>query len=474
MKLPAEFHSPMMEMILRLAEMVNCDRSDRYGSIVSILKRSSGAGMSDQAAAKAASGSDRTMNASILEAARIEMARRSRQLGGILATDGYQGLINRARRKAADWLRPSTLVWPVFPEDVIAADLSRPPLIRVRRAEPGDPILVNWVMSPPSAGSGGHTTIFRILNYLQRHGYRNRIYFYDTYGSDLKYYENIVREYYGFTSEIGDMRKGMPDADAVIATAWPSAYAVYNARSAGKRFYFVQDYEPYFHPVSSSSVFAENTYRMRFHGIAAGRWLAEKLSQDFGMEADFFPFGCDSARYRRDPSSARSGVAFYARFGTPRRAVELGLLALELFAKRHPHVELHLFGQQLGRLPFKFINHGSTTPDRLNEIYNRCFAGLSLSLTNVSLVPYEMLASGCIPIVNDAENNRMVLDNPYIQYAQPTPHALVGALEAAMCRPDFETLSIQGAGSVSSTSWETAGAIVDDVLRRALSSSPEL
>jgi hypothetical protein len=53
MKLPAEFHPPMMEMILRLAEMVNCDRSDRCGSILSILKRSSGAGTSDQAAAKA-------------------------------------------------------------------------------------------------------------------------------------------------------------------------------------------------------------------------------------------------------------------------------------------------------------------------------------------------------------------------------------------------------------------------------------
>lgn len=43
------------------------------------------------------------MNASILEAASIEMACRSRQLGGILATDGYRGLINRARTKAADF-----------------------------------------------------------------------------------------------------------------------------------------------------------------------------------------------------------------------------------------------------------------------------------------------------------------------------------------------------------------------------------
>lgn len=408
------------------------------------------------------------MNASILEAARIQMARRGRQLSGILATDGYRGLINRARSKAADWLRPSDLVWPLFPEDAIAADLSRPPAVRRRWAEPGDPLFVNWVMSPPGIGSGGHTTIFRILNYLQRHGYSNRIYFYNPYGADLKYYEGIVRNYYGFGSEVGDVRDGMADADAIVATAWPSAYAVYNSRCAGKRFYFVQDYEPYFHPVSTQSVLAENTYRMGFQGIAAGRWLAEKLSRDFGMETDFFPFGCDTAQYRRNPASRRPGVAFYARFGTPRRAVELGLLALELFAKRHPQVELHLFGEDLGRLPFEFVNHGPTTPARLNEIYNRCFAGLSLSLTNVSLVPHEMLAAGCIPVVNDAEHNRMVLDNPYVQYADATPHALAAALEAVMNRPDFETVSQEGAASVGPMSWDLSGAAVDAILRRTL------
>jgi O-antigen biosynthesis protein len=408
------------------------------------------------------------MNASILETACVEMARRGRQLGNVLSTDGYGGVVNRVRAKAADWIRPRDLNWPVFPEDVIAADLGRAPVIRARKAAASDAICVNWIMSPPGVGSGGHTTIFRILNYLQRQGYRNRVYFYDPYGSDLTYYERIVRESYGFDSEVGDVRQGMADADAVVATAWPSAYAAYNARSAGKRFYFVQDYEPHFHPVSTHSVLAENSYRMRFHGITAGRWLAEKLTHDFGMQADSFPFGCDTEKYFRSPSSVRSGVAFYARIGTPRRAVELGLLALELFAKRHPQVELHLFGQDLGKLPFKFINHGSISPEQLNGIYNRCFAGLSLSLTNVSLVPYEMLAAGCIPVVNDAEQNRMVLDNPYIRYAAPTPHALAAALEAAMNEPASGDTSAKAAASVTAASWDIAGVAVDDIFKRVL------
>ena len=98
----------------------------------------------------------------------------------------------------------------------------------------------------------------------------------------------------------------------------------------------------------------------------------------------------------------------------------------------------------MGDLPFKFVNHGLVTPAKLNEIYNRCFAGLSLSLTNVSLVPHEMLAAGCIPVVNDADHNRMVLDNPHVRYAAPTPHSLAAALEAVVNMPDFEAVSKAG------------------------------
>jgi hypothetical protein len=108
------------------------------------------------------------------------------------------------------------------------------------------------------------------------------------------------------------------------------------------------------------------------------------------------------------------------------------------------------------------------TPARLNEIYNLCFAGLSLSLTNVSLVPYEMLASGCIPVVNDAVHNRMVLDNPHIRYAPLTPHSLAAALEAVVTMPDFEEVSKLAAESVASASWDDAGAAVDSALRKAL------
>ncbi|PTM97183.1 rhamnosyltransferase WsaF family glycosyltransferase [Mycoplana dimorpha] len=405
---------------------------------------------------------------SALSSTRLQIERRTRQIYNLLTNEGFTAVADRVRAKAVDWIKPRKFTWEVRPEDVIAADLERRPLNCLLPIVADQPIMINWVMVPAGPGSGGHTTISRIIRYLQAKGHKNRVYFYDPYGGDQKYYEHLARQHYGITCEIGWVRNGMSDAHAVVATSWPSAYAVYNAGTAGKRFYFVQDYEPYFYPVGTNSALAENTYRMGFHGITAGRWLADKLSREFGMDTDSFPFGCDTARYHYEASARRSGIAFYARPETPRRAVELGLLALELFAKRQPGIELHLFGTDMAGTSLKFIDHGVASPEKLNDVYNSCRAGLALSLTNVSLVPHEMLACGCIPVVNDAGHNRMVLDNPYVRYAPLTPSGLAAALDDVVCAPDADAHSKRAAASVLTMSWDTAGAAVEEALYRSL------
>jgi glycosyltransferase involved in cell wall biosynthesis len=260
----------------------------------------------------------------------------------------------------------------------------------------------------------------------------------------------------------------MEDAHAVFATAWPTAYPVFNSPCKGKRFYFVQDYEPHFHPVGALSLLAENTYHMGFHAITAGRWLAVKLREECNSPADSFEFGCDTSVYRIRESSQRTGLVFYARPEAPRRGFELGMMAMETFAARNPSIDMHFYGERMGKLPFSVIDHGRVNPERLNEIYNKCFAGLSLSLTNVSLVPHEMLAAGCIPVVNEARQNRIVLDNPFIRYAQPYPEALAAALEEVVQDPDFNSLSRSAAASVRGVTWSDAGATVDGIVRSAL------
>lgn len=411
---------------------------------------------------------------SLIEQSEAQIGRRYRQFREIWTSEGTRGITDRVRMAAAELLAPKNVMMPVNRADVLAANLSRPFHVTVPKVIPGQPVTINWVTIPAGPKSGGHTTMFRIIRYLEAHGYVNRVYFYNVYRGDHRYYESIVRSFYGFDGEVASLDERMEDAHAVVASSWATAYPVFNSPCTGKRFYFVQDFEPYFHPVGAWSLLAENTYRMGFHAITAGRWLAQKLSTEFGMSADSFEFGCDTSRYNRLQSSKRSGVVFYARPEAARRGFELGLMAIEAFAARHPEIEIHFYGEKMGNLSFRFVDHGRIMPDELNSIYNRCYAGLSLSLTNVSLVPHEMLAAGCIPVVNDAIQNRIVLDNPFVRYAPPYPQALASELEALVMTHDFDSLSQAAAASVCGATWDDAGATVDAIFRRALEVNPQV
>lgn len=406
----------------------------------------------------------------MIEQAQAQCGRRYRQFLNVLVSQGLCGITDRMRTAAAEWLAPKHTLLPVERADVLRADLSCPPPVRMPSMTDGQPVVMNWVIIPPGPRSGGYSTIFRIIRYLEKNGYTNRVYFYNVYSADHQYYVSVIRNYYGFHGVVADL-KDMHDAHAVVATSWPTAYPVFNSQCAGKRFYFVQDFEPFFYSTGALSFLAENTYRMGFHAITAGRWLAQKLSEEFGMSADSFEFGCDTSRYYRLPDTDRSGVVFYARPEAARRGFELGVMAIEMFAAAHPEIELHFYGDTMGKLPFRFIDHGRIAPEELNSIYNQCYAGLSLSLTNVSLVPHEMLAAGCIPVVNDAVHNRMVLDNPFVRYAAAYPQALASELEAVVMARNFDSISRAAAASVRLATWDGAGATVDSILRRVLNVS---
>ncbi len=406
----------------------------------------------------------------LFEQARLKLLHRSRQFRSVWAEKGVQGVVDRLQRGVLARFVSTTAPLPVQPSDILACDLSSVRSWPVPPLDTQQPITINWVTTPPARGSGGHTTMFRLIQHFQQSGHRCRVYLYDANGGDGAYYASTVRDVFpAFKGEIGDVAGGMDEAHAVVATSWQTAYPVYRARSAGKRFYLVQDFEPWFYPIGGQSILAENTYRMGFHAITAGRFLAGKLRAEYGMAADLFDFGCDTQTYRILPDSAgRNGIVFYAKPEVPRRAFELGLMALRLFHERRPDVTIHFYGSKISRQAFPFVDHGVVSPNELNQIYNQCRAGMSLSMTNVSLVPHEMLAAGCIPVLNDAEHNRIVLDNAFARYAAPNPHALAAALEDIVSTANFPALSAAASTSVSSASWGAAGIAVEKAIRSAV------
>jgi glycosyltransferase involved in cell wall biosynthesis len=402
---------------------------------------------------------------------RPSVAERVRQTGRLLRSEGPSGVAVRLLNRTRDALEsPGYDSLPVGREDlvraseIVARDRPLPEPIPWRS---GEPLTVAWVCGPAGEGSGGHTTMFRMVAALERAGHTCVVYIHDRHGWEIDQHRRTIRTWWPWVeAEVRDLGGGIDDAHVVFATSWETAYPVLASPAKGVRCYFVQDFEPGFYPAGSVALLAEATYRFGFHGVTAGRWLAQLLRRDYGMSAGHFDFGVDLDRYGIEASGKRAGICYFCRPATPRRAHELAVVALDLFAARYPEVTIHTYGERPGGLPFATTDHGLLTPAQLAALYGRCVAGLVLSATNVSLVPHEMLACGCIPVVNDAEHNRVVLDNDHVAYAAATPFALADALSRLVSKPSGEQLASAeaAAASVDAISWRESGDQIERIL----------
>lgn len=325
-------------------------------------------------------------------------------------------------------------------------------------------------MTPPAAGSGGHTTLFRLIEGLERAGHDCHLFLYDRFQGDIRRHAATIATHWPrLRAQVHDVSAGLSAMDGWVATSWQTAHVLASRpRTSGKRFYLVQDFEPYFYPRGSTYSMAEDTYRFGFTGITAGRWLAEKLEREFGMPCDFFEFGADRDVYHPSPDAIRDGVAFYTKPGVARRGHELGMLALARFHELRPDATIHIYGDSPPPQPFPFVDHGKQSPQALNKIYNSCRVGLSLSFTNVSLVPWEMLASGTIPVVNDAEHNRAVLDNGRVVWAHPSPDSIAHAMDSAFALHAGPGFSSELSNSTANASWNVAAERVRETIETSL------
>jgi O-antigen biosynthesis protein len=350
--------------------------------------------------------------------------------------------------------------------DALAVDWSTPhPAVASPARVAAGPLTVAWIMSPPGQASGGHQNLYRFISYMEGAGHRVKIYLYSVSDhiavADVKKMTAGSSSYPAIKASIEwYSADGVSnDVDAIFATGWETAYPAFRDSSLARRFYFVQDFEPYFYPVGTDSVLAENTYRFGFTGITAGNWLSGKLAAEYGMRTTAFEFGVNRNDYHFVNEGLRKEIFFYARPVTQRRGFELGVMALDLFARERPDYLINLAGWDVSRfrLPFAFRNLGSMAVHELNDVYNRCAAGLVLSMTNMSLLPLELMGAGVIPVVNDGDNNTKVSSNPYIEYSAASPRALADRMIATVDRPDLPSHARAAAASLDDADWSKSG-----------------
>jgi glycosyltransferase involved in cell wall biosynthesis len=323
---------------------------------------------------------------------------------------------------------------------------------------------ITWVIPDFSPGSGGHTTILRIVRGLELLGWKNQTIVVQA-PHRWRHPEDALASIRAHFSPLEHTRvvlgcENIPVTRFLLATGWQTAYWVAKFKDAAHRIYFVQDFEPSFYSVGTDHLFAEGTYKLGLDAITAGDWLKEKLVREYGMRTRSISFSCDHDIYKpapRRPSEYPKQVFFYARPATPRRAFELGALALKRVCDARGDTAALLAGWdlELYDLPFPYVDAKVVSPAKLADMLSQSDAALVLSLTNLSLMPLEALSSGCPLVINDGPNNDWLMDESVSWYCDLNVDSIAETLMTVLDGgPEVEARRQKGLDLAKSTSWD--------------------
>ena len=284
---------------------------------------------------------------------------------------------------------------------------------------------IAWFIPRVTKGSGGHRTIIQHINLLIDNGYQCDIYVKNDVSYTASQISKQINEYYmPCTAKVYKGWDTNKKYDIVFATSWDSAYYA-NKVNAKDKFYFVQDFEPWFFSMGDNHLFAENTYRMNFKAITIGKWLSHKLNSEYNMSSQYFSFCADLETYKNLDSKKENAICIIFQPNKPRRCVNLLISTIKIINKMNPDIKIYLYGSEKQDIKGIKVKHlGILSPKELNDLYNRCKLGVSMSSSNPSRIPFEMMASG-LPVVElYRENNLYDMPEDAVLLSESTPENL--------------------------------------------------
>jgi glycosyltransferase involved in cell wall biosynthesis len=339
-----------------------------------------------------------------------------------------------------------------------------------------DRLHIAVVIPPFARGSGGHTSIFQMMLRFERMGHTCSVWVHDpreqTGAEPAVLRRRVVEQFAPLAAPVLNGFADWHGADVVVATGWETAYPVMLLPGCRARAYLIHDHESEFFATSAESVWAERTYSFDLYPVTGGTWLRDLLAEQYGLRGSWFRFGVDHDVYRPlGLQRRRDTVLFYCREATPRRAVPLGLLALDELWRRRPDLRFALFGDPIRAwTTFPYEHLGVASPEALARQYSEATVGVSLSLTNYSLIPQEMMACGlpCVDLAGRSPEAVFGRDGP-VELAEPDPISLADAIERMLDdQAAWERRSQAGLAYVADATWDEAARRVEAGLREAL------
>jgi glycosyltransferase involved in cell wall biosynthesis len=188
------------------------------------------------------------------------------------------------------------------------------------------------------------------------------------------------------------------DADIVIATAWPTAYDVFNlSKYKGNKFYFIQHYEIW----SGKKEDVDGSYLLPLKQIVIADWIKKLMNKNFGRtDSEIVYNGIDFNEFSNDNKIFSNKTVCIMYHVLDWKGYSDGLKAFEIVKSKIPDLKLILFGMENGpNIPDYAEFHLDPNKQELKEIYCKSDIFIFPSRNEGwGLTPLEAMACKCVVV----------------------------------------------------------------------------
>ena len=324
--------------------------------------------------------------------------------------------------------------------------------------------------------AGGHTSILRLGTCLAENNYN--VTYVSFHNQDIRQMRHVALD--NLPGVKGNFKKYW-DAineryDVCIATSWESVY--WSKQLDGYKMYFVQDFEPYFFKLSERYLLAKKTYELGFHIVSLGGWNVKKIQEHCLIKGkiSYIDFPYEPSEYKSIPRNFGAyaekkvvNIAVYSKEEGKRIPNLLqGILkkASTELEQDGINLKIKFFGFKKNHKLIIGENCGKLNKRELVQLYEKSDFGMVASMSNISLVPYEMIAVG-LPVIEFVEgsyadflpeDSAILIDYNY--------KTLVVAIKNALKHPEqIEKMTQKASIAIASLSWKRTGKEFVEILR---------
>lgn len=328
---------------------------------------------------------------------------------------------------------------------------------------------------------GGQTSVLRLGTQLSKLGY-------SVYYAVYKNQSKEEMELCASSNLAGYQGKLIPSAqfnhlwkkkspDVVVATSWDTVS--FAKQFDGYKMYFVQDYEPYFYQFGELFLLAKKTYEQGLHMVSLGSWNRDMIEKECHAVSpvDVIDFPYEKSEY---PAKERNYLAY-----AEKKHITIAVY-LKYYGKRLPCIipymltkvqkyfendgitlEVMYFGESKNFTSEGGTNLGMLNKKELLDLYESADFGMVASMSNISLTPYEMLATG-LPLIEFEDGTfEYFFPKESAIMTSIDPKDLYHKLKEVLAHPkQLEKMQQNAKTYMKDLSWEKTGKQFSDLLER--------